>query len=94
MLRRAILPHFSEETRGGLIINVSSGAGVFTLPNAVALLRQQICAGRFFRKRWSYELASQKIGVKIVEPGGVISTNFGKRSGCRGSAEGDTCGLR
>lgn len=29
----------------------------------------------------SYELASQGIIVKIVEPGGVVSTNFGKRSG-------------
>ena len=34
-----------------------------------------------FSESLSYELASQHIGVKIVEPGGVVSTNFGKRSG-------------
>ncbi len=34
-----------------------------------------------FSESLSYELASQTIIVKIVEPGGVLSTNFGKRSG-------------
>ena len=75
----AILLHF-RENRGGLILNVSSGAGVFTLP--------MICwywASKFalegFSESLSYELASQNIIVKIIEPGGVISTNFGKRSG-------------
>ena len=76
---RAILPHF-RKNKGGLIINVSSGAGVFTLP-----MLSLYCASKFalegFSEALSYELASQKIVVKIVEPGGVISTNFGKRSG-------------
>ena len=43
------------------------------------------CASKFalegFSESLSYELASQNIIVKIVEPGGVVSTNFGKRSG-------------
>lgn len=42
------------------------------------------CASKFalegFSEATSYELASQNITVKIVEPGGVLSTNFGKRS--------------
>jgi NAD(P)-dependent dehydrogenase (short-subunit alcohol dehydrogenase family) len=76
---RAILPHF-RESKGGLILNISSGAGVFTLP-----MLSLYCASKFalegFSESLSYELASQNIIVKIIEPGGVISTNFGKRSG-------------
>ncbi len=76
---RAILPHF-RKNEGGLIINVSSGAGVFTLP-----MLSLYCASKFalegFSEALSYELASQNIIVKIVEPGGVLTTNFGKRSG-------------
>src|SRR5579859_809151 len=76
---RAILPHF-RKNKGGLIINISSGAGVFTLP-----MLSLYCASKFalegFSESLAYELASQNIMVKIVEPGGVVSTNFGKRSG-------------
>ncbi|QSQ22217.1 SDR family oxidoreductase [Pyxidicoccus parkwayensis] len=76
---RAVLPHFREQKRG-LIINVSSGAGVFGLPMSSAY-----CASKFalegFSEALSYELASLNIVVKIVEPGGVLSTDFGKRSG-------------
>ncbi|MFS8066716.1 MAG: hypothetical protein ACMG6S_10125 [Byssovorax sp.] len=42
-------------------------------------------AGKFalegFSEALSYELASQDIVVKIIEPGGVTSTSFGKRMG-------------
>jgi len=76
---RAILPHF-RQNKGGLVLNVSSGAGVFTLP-----MISLYCASKFalegFSEALSYELASQGIVVKIIEPGGVVSTNFGKRSG-------------
>jgi NAD(P)-dependent dehydrogenase (short-subunit alcohol dehydrogenase family) len=76
---RAILPHF-RKNKGGLIINISSGAGIFTLP-----MLSLYCASKFalegFSESLAYELASQNIVVKIVEPGGVVSTNFGKRSG-------------
>src|SRR6266853_1980873 len=74
-----LLPHFRKNHRG-LILNVSSGAGVFTLP-----MISLYCASKFalegFSESLSYELASQNIRVKIIEPGGVLSTNFGKRSG-------------
>ena len=76
---RSILPHF-RKNKGGLILNVSSGAGVFALP-----MISLYCASKFalegFSESLSYELASQNIIVKIIEPGGVVSTNFGKRSG-------------
>ena len=76
---RAILPHF-RFAKAGIIVNITSGAGVFGLP-ALSLY----CASKFalegFSEALSYELASQGIKVKIVEPGGVLSTSFGKRSG-------------
>lgn len=76
---RAILPHF-RWNKAGLILNIGSGAGVFTLP-----MLSLYCASKFalegFSEALSYELASQNIVVKIIEPGGVVSTNFGQRSG-------------
>jgi NAD(P)-dependent dehydrogenase (short-subunit alcohol dehydrogenase family) len=83
---RAILPHFREQ-KAGVILNVSSGAGVFTLP-----MLSLYCASKFalegFSEALSYELASQNIVVKIVEPGGVLSTDFGKRSGAEAVQNG------
>lgn len=76
---RALLPHF-RRNNGGTIINVSSGAGVFTLP-----MMSLYCASKFalegLSESLSYELAAVGIAVKLVEPGRVVSTNFGKRSG-------------
>lgn len=76
---RAILPHF-RKSKAGLIVNVSSGAGVFTLP-----MISLYCTSKFalegFSEALTYELAPLGITVKVVEPGGVVSTNFGKRSG-------------
>ena len=76
---RAILPHF-RANRGGVVVNVGSGAGVFALP-----MISLYCASKFalegFSEALSYELADLGIGVKMVEPGGVTATNFGARSG-------------
>lgn len=76
---RAILPHF-RANKQGIILNVSSGAGVFTLP-----MLSLYCASKFalegFSEALTYELGPLGIIVKIIEPGGVISTNFGVRSG-------------
>jgi NAD(P)-dependent dehydrogenase (short-subunit alcohol dehydrogenase family) len=76
---RAILPHF-RQNKGGLILNISSGAGVFTLP-----MLSLYCASKFalegFSEALSYELASQNIVVKIIEPGGIANTRFEQRSG-------------
>ena len=76
---RAILPHF-RKNEGGRIINVSSGAGMFTLP-----MISLYCASKFalegFSEALSYELASQNIAVKLVIPhGGVTSTSFSQRT--------------
>ncbi len=76
---RAILPHF-RRNKSGVIINISSGAGIFTLP-----MISLYCASKFalegFSEALAYELASQNIVVKIVEPhGGVTSTSFNERS--------------
>jgi len=76
---RALLPHF-RKNRGGVIVNVSSGAGIFTLP-----MISLYCASKFalegFSEALAYELASQNIAVKIVQPhGGVTATAFNDRS--------------
>jgi len=77
-LIRELLPHFRVNKKG-VILNISSGAGVFGLP-----MISLYCASKFalegFSEALSYELASQNITVKIVEPGGMVKTNFGKRS--------------
>jgi len=75
---RAILPHFRAR-RSGTVVNVSSGAGVFGLP-MISLYNASKFALEGFSESLSYELASQGIAVKIVEPGGVLDTKFGARS--------------
>lgn len=76
---RATLPHF-RGNRSGLYINISSGAGVFGLP-MISLYNASKFALEGFSESLSYELAALGIGVKIVEPGGVLETKFGERSG-------------
>jgi NAD(P)-dependent dehydrogenase (short-subunit alcohol dehydrogenase family) len=72
---RTILPHFRERKQGA-ILNVSSGAGKFTLP-----MLSMYAASKFalegFTEALSYELSTLNIKVKIVEPGGT-ETNFSK----------------
>lgn len=85
---RALLPHL-RANGGGAILNVSSGAGLFTLP-----MISLYCASKFalegFTESLSYELASQNIAVKLVIPhGGVTSTNFNARSAHEYSAQPD-----
>jgi NAD(P)-dependent dehydrogenase (short-subunit alcohol dehydrogenase family) len=79
-MTRSMLPHFHANGRG-LIINVGSGAGIFAMP-----MISLYCASKFalegFTEALAYELASQNIVVKIVEPhGGVTGTSFNVRSG-------------
>ena len=84
---RAILPHF-RGNEGGLIVNVSSGAGIFTLP-----MISLYCASKFalegFSEAVAYELASQGIVVKIVEPhGGVTATRFSEKAAEERASDG------
>ena len=76
---RAILPHFRAR-KSGIILNVTSGAGVFGLPTA-SLYTATKFAIEGFSEAIAWELASQNIIVKIIEPGGVLSTKTGERSG-------------
>ncbi len=74
---RALLPHFRAR-RAGMVVNVSSGAGLFTLP-----MSSLYCAAKFalegFSEALSYELAAVGVGVKLVIPhGGVTGTDFGR----------------
>lgn len=79
---RALLPHF-RANRAGVILNVTSGGGVFALP-----MISLYCASKFalegFSEALSYELAAVGVTVKLIEPGGVVSTNFGKRGAVEG----------
>jgi short-subunit dehydrogenase len=77
---RAILPHFRERNQG-TIINISSGAGKFTIP-LISLYSASKFALEGFSEAISYELSDLNINIKIVEPGGT-STNFNKVSGER-----------
>ncbi|QEM67464.1 SDR family NAD(P)-dependent oxidoreductase [Geobacter sp. FeAm09] len=65
---RALLPHFRANGQG-LIINTSSGAGIFTLP-----MTSLYCASRLalegFSEALARELAPQNIAVKMVLPHG------------------------
>jgi NAD(P)-dependent dehydrogenase (short-subunit alcohol dehydrogenase family) len=70
---RAILPHYRERKQG-TIINISSGAGRFTLP-LISLYSASKFALEGFSEAVSFELAALNIFVKIVEPGGT-NTNF------------------
>ena len=71
---RAILPHFRAK-RAGSIINVSSGGGLFALP-AMSIY----CSSKFALEGFSegiyHELGALGISVKLIEPGGVLSTPF------------------
>jgi NAD(P)-dependent dehydrogenase (short-subunit alcohol dehydrogenase family) len=76
---RFVLPHMRARKRG-TIINVSSGAGVYTLP-----MMSAYSASKFglegFTEALSYELAAIGITVKLVIPhGGVANTSFAQRT--------------
>jgi len=75
---RRLLPIFRRQ-HCGVIVNVSSGAGLFTLP-----MISMYCASKFalegFSEALSYELAALGVGVKLVIPhGGVTDTHFVER---------------
>lgn len=70
---RALLPHLRER-KSGMIVNISSGVGRFTLP-LLSLYASSKFALEGFSEALSYELGALNIVVKIVEPGGT-HTNF------------------
>ena len=66
---RAIVPIFRKQ-KEGLILNVSSAGGLVGLPSISIYISTKF-ALEGFTESLSYELASQNIVVKMVEPGGV-----------------------
>src|SRR5690606_10157801 len=78
---RSILPHFRKKGHGTLI-NVSSQGGRITFPTC-SLYHATKFAIEGFSESLSYELLSENIEVKIIEPGAtdtsfVGSANMGK----------------
>jgi NAD(P)-dependent dehydrogenase (short-subunit alcohol dehydrogenase family) len=65
---RAIVPVFRKQ-KEGLILNVSSAGGFVGLPSISIYISTKF-ALEGFTESLSYELASQNIVVKMVEPGG------------------------
>lgn len=84
---RALLPHF-RRNGAGVIVNVSSGAGIFGLP-MLSFYNASKFALEGFSESLSYELGALGISVKIVEPGGVPGTGFMERSGTEAAAAGE-----
>jgi NAD(P)-dependent dehydrogenase (short-subunit alcohol dehydrogenase family) len=77
-LMRASLPTMRRH-RSGMIIHVSSGGGFYGVP-AMSLYSASKFALEGFSEAVSYELASQNIVLKLIEPhGGVTATNFNAR---------------
>ncbi|MEJ5053459.1 SDR family oxidoreductase [Sphingobacterium sp. MYb382] len=68
---RAVLPHFRAEKQGA-IINVSSAGGRIGIP-LISMYVSSKFALEGFTEALSYELASQNISIKLVEPGGVAT---------------------
>lgn len=74
---RAILPHFRNR-RQGTIVNISSVAGRVTTP-MLSIYSASKFAIEGFTESLAYELESQNIKMKIVEPG-YIATPFYERT--------------
>lgn len=74
---RAILPHFRSR-QAGIIVNVTSGAGRVTVP-LIPIYAASKFAVEGFTESLAYELESQNIKVKIIEPG-YVATSFYQRA--------------
>ncbi|MFM9278303.1 SDR family oxidoreductase [Paenibacillus jiagnxiensis] len=74
---KSILPHF-RANNSGIIINLSSMSGRVGLPS-FSLYHSTKFAIEGFTETLSFELASQNIRLKLIEPG-VVKTDFFGRS--------------
>lgn len=71
---RSALPHLRRQG-GGTIVNVSSGVGIAAVPLlSIYVASKQAVEG--LSESLSYELESQNIRVKLIEPGAMRATNF------------------
>ena len=71
---QAVIPHLRDHG-GGTIINISSGVGLAAVP-LLALYTATKHAVEGLSESLSYELESQNILVKLVEPGAMRTTSF------------------
>lgn len=74
---RAILPYFRKQQEG-IIVNITSGVGKVPFP-LVSSYTASKYAIEGFVESLAYELDSQNIKVKIIEPG-YVATNFQQRA--------------
>lgn len=71
---RATVPRL-RECGGGTIVNISSGVGIAAVPLlSLYVASKQAVEG--LSESLSYELESQNIRVKLIEPGAIRTTNF------------------
>lgn len=71
---RAALPYLRQR-KGGTIVNVSSGVGLVGVPLlSIYVASKQAVEG--LSESLAYELESQNIRIRLVEPGAMRSTNF------------------
>jgi len=76
---RAVLPQMRNQ-KSGVIINVSSRAGIIGQP-MISLYSASKFALEGFSEALSFELSAVGIAVKIIQPsGGITSTKFGDRT--------------
>lgn len=76
-MTRELLPHFKEK-QNGVIINLSSVAGLITFP-IYSIYNSSKWAVEGFSEGLQYELRQFNIKIKLVEPG-AIKTEFHGRS--------------
>ncbi|MNW31544.1 3-oxoacyl-[acyl-carrier-protein] reductase FabG [compost metagenome] len=75
---KAITPHFHKHG-GGTIVNISSSIGYAPAP-LLAVYSATKHAVEGLSESLSYELESQNIAIKLVEPGYMRTTNFSASS--------------
>ncbi len=78
LLTQAVLPHF-RQNGGGRIINITSGSATVPEP-LMSIYSASKAALRGFTEALQYELQTQNVKVKIVEPGFVASTQFAQHT--------------
>ncbi|MHB0953107.1 MAG: SDR family oxidoreductase [Allorhizobium sp.] len=71
---QAVLPHLRQRGQG-TIVNVCSGVGIAAVPLlSVYVASKQAVEG--LSESLAYELESQNIRIKLIEPGAMLATNF------------------
>ncbi|CAB3810957.1 SDR family oxidoreductase [Paraburkholderia fynbosensis] len=75
---QVVIPHF-RTIGGGRIINISSGSAILPEPLMAAYSASK-CAIEGLTESLQYELRSQNIFVKLIEPGFVPATNLVRKT--------------